>query len=154
MERLTEKFDEFLKEGVLNEGEIKVDVPMTITYSGSMFQEQAQNMGDSEQNIATMMAADIGLVSGSMEWTADRLVIAGYNSDMDPIDVMQSGEYNMYGGPYTPKMGKFKVTVGKKNVVSAIKKAFKSYGGWEEGEDLGRTDIWGGITNGKKEVKY
>ena len=147
-------FKEFLNENVINKGEIKVDVPMTITYGGSMFKSQAQDMGDSEKNIVIMMAADIGLVSGHMQWDAAQLVISGLNSDMEQIVINQTGEYSMYGGPYLPKMDSFSAKLGKKNIVSAIKKAFKSYGGWEEGEDLGRTDIWGGITNGKKEVKY
>ena len=60
----------------------------------------------------------------------------------------QKGEYNMYGGPYSPKMGKFKTTLDGKNMNGKVGGSFKSYGwGGSKGDmgdpDIGRTDIYG-----------
>ena len=133
-----------LSESNLNEGSFDRTITTKVTYNGSMFKEQAEAMGSNELDIAEAMADDIGLVSGHMEWGGRKLSIMGKNAKGEDIKILQTGEYDMYGGPYSPKMGKYAVTVGGKNMARNIESAFKSYGGWEEGADLGRTDIWGG----------
>ena len=141
--------EQHINESQLNEASFDVSYTVNnkVNYNGPMFQYQADDMGDSAQDVAQMMASDVGLVKGSLTWNNDELTISGSNKDGQTIYINQKGEYNMYGGPYTPKMGKFKALLGGKNVTPAVKKAFKSYGGWEEGEDLGRTDIYGYVFN-------
>ncbi len=140
--------DQFVNEN-LNEATFDITYTVTnkINYNGPMFQSQADDAGETAHDIAQMMAYDVGLVKGSLTWDDDELTISGSNKDGQTIYINQKGEYNMYGGPYTPKMGKPTAKLAGKNVLPAVKKAFKSYGGWEEGEDLGRTDIYGYVFN-------
>jgi citrate lyase synthetase len=130
-----------IKESNLNEGSFDRTITTKITYGGSMFKERAHEGGTNELDIAEMMADDIGLVSGHMEWTSKKLHIVGKNAKGEDIKVLQTGEFDMYGGPYTPKMGNFAVTIGGKNMARHIDSAFKNYG-WGDAPDLGRTDIW------------
>lgn len=140
--------DEHINESQLNEAtfEVSYTVKSKVSYNGEQFDTQAEDMGDDPQEVAQMMASDIGLVKGNMIWTGTNLNFSGSNTNGTPILIQQSGEYNMYGGPYIPKMGKPKATLGGKNVVGAIMKAFKSYG-WTGDVDMGRTDIYGYVFN-------
>jgi hypothetical protein len=108
-----------------------------------MWKEYADNAGDSEQGYAQMVAADLGLVKGVMTWNGKEFAISGYNKEGMPISIYQKGEYDMYGGPYSPKMDKPRsLTLGGRNMIGAVQKAFKSYG-WDGDIDLARTDIYG-----------
>ena len=147
MKDLNTSFDKFLneeKEQLITEGKFEVTYSVTskVSYDGEQFDTQAQDMGDNAQDVAQMMASDIGLVKGSMKWSGSELNFSGSNVKGMPILIQQTGEYNMYGGPYTPKMGKPKATLGGRNMIGAITKAFKSYG-WDGDVDMGRTDIYG-----------
>ena len=138
-------FEGFVNGGQLNEGKFEVSYTVTspVTYEGEMWREMADNAGDSEQGYAQMVAADIGLVKGSMKWTGKSFSIIGTNEKGETILINQMGEYNMYGGPYSPKMDKPKqLTLGGRNMIGAVQKAFKSYG-WDGDIDLARTDIYG-----------
>lgn len=139
-------FEGFINEGQLNEASFEVSYTVTnrVFYSGDQLRSQAQDMGDSPEDVAEMMAADLGLVKGEIDWTGKSLTIIGSNKDGKPIVINQKGEFNMYGGPYSPKMGKPSATLDGKNVVPKIMKEFKSYG-WDGDPDLGRTDIYGGV---------
>jgi hypothetical protein len=156
MKELKTNFNEFVNEEVLNEGVIdtKYEVTGKVNYNGPMFQDQASNAGESEKDIVDMMAYDLGLVNGRMTWNNDYLEFTGVNKNGQTIVITQKGEYNMYGGPYTPKMEKFKASLAGKNMSGPIMKAFKSYGwGGKKGDmgdpDLGRTDIYGHVFQGK-----
>jgi len=129
----------------INEGYTTVEYKATgqVYYDGPMFKMQATDMGESEETVANMMAYDLGLVDGTIMWNNDELTVMGKNSSGSEMYINQKGEYNMYGGPYSPKMGKFKATLDGKNIAGKVKGSFKKYGGWEDGEDLGRTDIYG-----------
>ena len=140
-------FDKFVneeKEQLITEGTFDVTYSVTnrIKYEGEMWAEYADNSGDSELGYAQMVASDLGLVKGNMIWTGKEFSISGYNKEGMPISIYQKGEYNMYGGPYSPKMDKPKATLGGKNMIGAIGKAFKSYG-WDGDPDVSRTDIYG-----------
>ena len=147
MKELNTSFDKFLnedKEQLITEGKFEVTYSVTsrVTYEGEMWKEYADNSGDSEQGYAQMVASDIGLVKGNMKWTGKDFSVIGTNKDGESIVINQTGEYNMYGGPYSPKMGKISATKGGKNMIAVIKKAFKSYG-WDGDPDVSRTDIYG-----------
>ena len=112
-----------------------------------MFKDNANDWGQSERDIAEQMAGDLGLVNGTMYWGPDELNIEGTDSEGREIIVQQKGEYNMYGGPYTPQMKKFNVVLSKGTLTGPILKAFKKYGWDIKGSggypDISRTDIWG-----------
>ena len=139
-----------VNEDIVNEGytTVKYEATGQVYYDGPMFKEQAQNAGESEETIANMMAHDLGLVDGSIIWNNDEFTVMGKNSSGSEIYLNQKGEYNMYGGPYSPKMGKFKTTLDGKNMNGKVGGSFKSYG-WvgKKGDmgdaDIGRTDIYG-----------
>ena len=140
-----------VNEDKLNEGgytNVEYQATGQVYYDGPMFGEQAQNAGESEESIANMMAFDLGLVDGSIIWNNDEFTVMGKNSSGSEIYLNQKGEYNMYGGPYSPKMGKFKATLDGKNMNGKVGGSFKSYGwGGKKGDmgdpDIGRTDIYG-----------
>ena len=148
MKDLNTSFDKFLnedKEQLITEGKFEVTYSTTskVEYTGSMWKEYADNSGDSEQGYAQMVAADLGLVKGVMTWNGKEFAISGYNKEGMPISIYQKGEYDMYGGPYSPKMDKPKsLTLGGRNMIGAVQKSFKSYG-WDGDIDLARTDIYG-----------
>ena len=147
MKDLNTSFDKFLnedKEQLITEGKFEVTYSTTskVEYTGSMWKEYADNSGDSEQGYAQMVASDLGLVKGVMTWNGKEFAISGYNKEGMPISIYQKGEYDMYGGPYSPKMGKISATKAGRNMIAVIKKAFKSYG-WDGDPDVSRTDIYG-----------
>ena len=151
MKNLKSLNDFNVNESKLNEGAFPTSYTVyakgKVTYTGSMFKSQATDMGTSEREVAETMAGDLGLVNGTMSWTDNELNIQGEDKDGKEIIIQQKGEYNMYGGPYSPKMQKFNVSLGKGPMTGPIMKAFKQYG-WDVKDsggypDLARTDIYG-----------
>lgn len=101
--------------------------------------------GMSDQEWAETVADDVSLKDGNLHFEKESFEISGNTKAGNSLLVMQDGEYNMYGGPYEPKMKTPKVTVNGKNILPQVMKAFKSYGWDSKMIDISRTDIWGNI---------
>jgi hypothetical protein len=88
---------------------------------------------------------DVNLKSGGIVFESDYFEIHGQTMDNKHLVANQSGEFDMYGGPYEPKMKKPEMKLDGKDIYSKAVKAFKDYG-WDSKEiDISRTDIWGSI---------
>lgn len=151
MKNLKSLNDFNVNESKLNEGAFPTSYTVyakgKVTYTGQQFKDNANDWGQSERDIAEQMAGDLGLVNGKMYWGPSELNIEGTDKDGREIIVQQKGEYNMYGGPYTPQMKKFNVVLSKGTLTGPILKAFKQQGWDIKGSggypDISRTDIWG-----------
>jgi hypothetical protein len=108
-------------------------------------------MANSEEEAAEIFANNVNLKKGSIRYEHKDFEIKGETKDGNTLVATQRGEYNMYGGPYTPKMEEPVVTLNGVNIVRKVRNEFKKYG-WFDGTDaqkeqidISRTDIWGGI---------
>jgi hypothetical protein len=110
--------------------------------SGHMLNVTADEIGITEREYVEYIIYDLDLKSGIIRWDKGEFRVDGETNSGQKIKIEQKGEYNMYGGPYQPKMGKWKVTLDGKDMSKYVKKVFKSYG-WSSEEDISRTDVWG-----------
>jgi hypothetical protein len=81
-------------------------------------------------------------LEGEIYCSSDIFAIDGKIGDA-LVEIRQRGEYNMYGGPYNPKMEDFTALVNGKSIKQEIIKCFADYGWDDENYDLMRIDIWG-----------
>ena len=138
---------ESLTEGVIKrtvmvpkEYEIKYDMNM------SLF-----DWTDSEEDAADSIASALGLQSGYIEYGGGSTEVKGITEKGKSIVIKQDGEFDMYGGPYDPKMGKPTVIYDGKNITKKVEAAlFKDYGspdgsGGKNNHDISRVDLWGHI---------
>jgi hypothetical protein len=121
---------------------IKVVVEKEVTYC--IHKDLLENY-NSEQELAEEIVDNLGLVDGEIEFENDSFSINGERVNGLTIEVYQEGEYNMYGGPYTPKMSKPIIKVDGLDVFDQVKEAFDNYGWGDDMIDISRTDIWGYI---------
>jgi hypothetical protein len=95
---------------------------------------------------AEMIVDDLSLKSGEIDFYGDEFYVEGTTKQNKHIIVTQNGEFNMYGGPYEPKMKKPTIEFNKDNIYEQVRKCFENYG-WFDSEtrefDVSRTDIWG-----------
>ncbi len=99
----------------------------------------------SEQDMAETISSDVSLKSGSIDFESDYFEIKGITMAGNKLEVSQSGEFDMYGGPYDPKLKKPTVKLNDKDIYSQVKREFDK-DGWDSKEvDMSRTDIWGSI---------
>jgi len=99
----------------------------------------------SEEEMAEDIASDLNLKSGNITFENRYFEVSGVTYDGKIIYISQDGEYDMYGGPYTPKMETPKILVNAKNIIPKVKKAFEDYG-WDSPQiDISRTDIWSNV---------
>jgi len=95
-----------------------------------------------EKYMAETIASDLNLKSGNITFENRYFEVSGETYDGKTINISQDGEFDMYGGPYTPKMKTPKILVNGKNILPKVKKAFEDYG-WDCPKiDISRTDIW------------
>ena len=121
-----------------------VKVESTVDYDiDTRISDATMNQGDRGTAEAIMM--DVSLKTGDINWERRAFEIQGETSDGNNLYVFQEGEYDMYGGPYEPKMKKATVTLNGKNMMPSVQKAFKRYGWDSKMLDISRTDIWGHI---------
>ena len=118
----------------------KVVVEKEITYD--ICESLLENY-DSEQELAEQIIDDLGLIDGGIEFDDNYFSVDGERKNGSVIEVYQEGEYDMYGGPYTPKMSKPIVRVNGRDVFDQVREAFDNYGWGDDMVDISRTDIWG-----------
>jgi hypothetical protein len=109
--------------------------------------EDSVNEGfDSIEEQAEMIVGDLSLKSGEIYFDGDEFFVEGTTTQGNHIKVIQNGEFDMYGGPYEPKMEKPTIEFNKDNIYEQVRKCFEDYG-WFDSEtrefDASRTDIWG-----------
>lgn len=138
------KLDESVNEG---EGQLKnvevIEKTHVIEYYVDSRLLRDHGMGDQEW--AETVADDVSLQDGNLHFENGSFEISGNTKAGNSLLVMQDGEYNMYGGPYEPKMQKPTMTLNGKSIIPQVMKAFKSYGWDSKMIDISRTDIWGNI---------
>jgi hypothetical protein len=109
--------------------------------------EDSVNEGfDSIEEQAEMIVGDLSLKSGEIYFDGDEFFVEGTTKQGNHIKVIQNGEFDMYGGPYSPKMKKPTIEFNKDNIYEQVRKCFENYGWFnDEGDeiDASRTDIWG-----------
>lgn len=136
-------FESFLNEGLLRRTETVV-VTNEIEY---YIDKKYVNEGgwQNEEDWAETVANDVSLKTGNMEFEGRYFEITGETASGLHLHATQEGEYDMYGGPYTPKMKKPTIKLDGKDMYSKVRKAFDNYGWGSEEIDLSRTDIWGSV---------
>jgi len=117
-------FNDFLNEGKI-EKEVIVKSIEIIDFDGNMW---ANSENGSAQEAAEMTATFLSLVSGDMFFGNREFEITGTTESGKHLTAFQNGEFNLYGGPYTPKMKKFKVKLDGKDLSRQIQMAFAEYG--------------------------
>jgi hypothetical protein len=109
--------------------------------------EDSVNEGfDSIEEQAEMIVDDLSLKSGEIYFDGDEFFVEGTTTQGNHIKITQDGEFDMYGGPYSPKMKKPTIEFNKDNIYEQVRKCFEDYGWFnDEGDeiDASRTDIWG-----------
>ena len=85
------------------------------------------------------------MIDGGIEFDSSYFSVDGERVNGSTIEVYQEGEYDMYGGPYTPKMKKPIVRVNGQDIFDQVREAFDNYGWGDDMVDISRTDIWGYI---------
>jgi hypothetical protein len=135
-------FDQFINEG---EGQLKNVEVIQKTHVIQYYVDSSllSDHGMSDQEWAETVAADVSLQDGDIHFEKGSFEISGNTKGGNSLLVMQDGEYDMYGGPYEPKMKTPKITLNGKNILPQVIKAFKSYGWDGKTIDISRTDIWG-----------
>jgi hypothetical protein len=119
---------------------VKVVIEKEITYD--ICKSLLENY-ESEQELAEYIIDDLGLVSGGIEFGSNYFNVNGERVNGSVLEIYQDGEYDMYGGPYTPKMKKPIVRVNGQDIFDRVRDAFNDYGWGSDMIDISRTDIWG-----------
>jgi hypothetical protein len=119
---------------------VVVEVEKEITYD---ICESILDSNYSEQELAEQIINDLGLIDGGIEFDDNYFSVDGERKNGSVIEVYQEGEYDMYGGPYTPKMRKPIVRVNGRDIFDQVREAFDNYGWGDDMVDISRTDIWG-----------
>jgi hypothetical protein len=109
--------------------------------------EDSVNEGfDSIEEQAEMIVDDLSLNGGEIYFDGEEFYVEGTTKQGNHIKIIQNGEFDMYGGPYSPKMKKPTIEFNKDNIYEQVRKCFENYGWFnDEGDeiDASRTDIWG-----------
>jgi hypothetical protein len=101
---------------------------------------------DSIEEQAEMIVSDLSLKSGEIEFDGDEFNVEGITKQGKHIIVIQNGEFDMYGGPYEPKMEEPTIEIDGEDIYKQVRKCFEDYGWFDSGVrefDVTRTDIWG-----------
>ena len=119
---------------------VKVVIEKEITYD---ICESILDSNYTERELAEEIIDNLGLTSGGIEFGSNYFSVDGERVNGLLLEVYQEGEYDMYGGPYTPKMSKPIVRVNGQDIFNRVKDAFNDYGWGGDTIDISRTDIWG-----------
>jgi len=105
------------------------------------------------EDIVEGMVNFMNLVKGEIFIDEEEFVVSGVTRGGNIIYIEQPGEYNMYGGPYDPKMERPEVTINGKDRVDFIVSYISEETGEEYSTSLGskkypdfmRVDIYGAL---------
>jgi hypothetical protein len=115
--------------------EIEYDISSSVSEYYNSVEEQAE-----------MIVSDLSLKSGEIEFDGDEFYVEGITKQGKHIIIIQNGEFDMYGGPYEPKMEEPTIEIDGEDIYEQVRKCFEDYG-WFDSEikefDVSRTDIWG-----------
>lgn len=130
----------------INEGKIAVQTVTYINFDGSGWNYLAPEGGyGSPMEMAQAIADDLNLASGDMTLSKRDFTVKGMTKKGQSVEISQSGEYDMYGGPYEPKMKKPVIKLDGRDIYSQVRSEFDKYGyTMEKGNefDVLRTDIY------------
>lgn len=129
----------------INEGKIPVQTVTYVDFDGPGWAYLGSDAGLSADAFARQIADDLNLTSGEMYLAKREFTVKGILKNGKSIEISQEGEYDMYGGPYTPKMKKPTIKIDGKDVYSAFAKEYDDYGYTVEPgnfPDATRTDIY------------
>jgi hypothetical protein len=102
----------------------------------------------SEEDHARCIIHELSLQSGEIYFDGSYFEVTGITKGNNHITITQDGEFNMYGGPYNPKMEKPTITLNGEDIYDQVRTCFDNYGWFDfETEELNvtRIDIWGCI---------
>jgi hypothetical protein len=115
--------------------EVEYDISSSVNEGYDSIEEQAEYFVD-----------DLNLKSGEIYFDENEFNVEGITKQGKHITVIQNGEFDMYGGPYEPKMKKPTIEIDGKDIYEQVRKCFEDYGWFDSEErefDVTRTDIWG-----------
>jgi len=130
----------YLKGTIQFINEANVNISYDIDDNGeSIIQDWDQEVEDWVQSIE----GDLGLKSGKLYFDGRKFEVEGTDSNGDYIEIKQKGEYNMYGGPYDPKMEIPIFTINGIDVYPIVRADMKEGGYVEDNNevDMVRTDM-------------
>ena len=146
---MLKNFDEFLNESYkpLGLGEPQ-ELSPGIFYDGD-WEYFAEATGDSVKELVEGHVSEIELVSGELFQEREEFAISGVTKNGNVIYIEQHGEYDMYGGPYYPKMEKPTIKINGKDLdVKVIEEEFKKEGiDCNRFPDMTLTYIYGHMMN-------
>jgi hypothetical protein len=129
------KREEFLNESLEN---ISYDI------DGSMESTIEGDWGMEIEEWVDMTADDFGIVKGFILYHSREFKLDGYDEKGDHIYVHQKGEYNMFGGPYDPKMEIPEIKINGLDVYPIVKQSFIDDGYLEGDNEIvaSRSDLY------------
>jgi hypothetical protein len=98
---------------------------------------------DSEKQFAGYLIEDLKLVSGEIYLSGRSFKVKGKTKGNIVIEIIQTGEFDMYGGPYDPKMNAPKVIYDGNDITGLVINAINEAD--EENSatpDVSRTGFW------------
>lgn len=124
-----------IKETII--GEVEYDISSLVSEEFNSIKEHAE-----------YIIHGLNLRSGEIYFSGDYFEVTGTTKNNKHITISQDGEFDMYGGPYEPKMEKPTIVLNGKDIYDQVRKCFDDYG-WFDSEteelDVTRIDIWGNI---------
>jgi hypothetical protein len=149
---MLKNFQDFLNENYkpLGLGEPK-ELSPGIFYDGD-WEYFAKETGLSVEELVESHVEQLGLVSGELFQEKQEFAISGVTKNGNVIFIEQYGEYDMYGGPYSPKMEKPTIKINGVDLdIKAIEEEFKKEGiDWNRFPDMTLTYAYGYIMNKSK----
>ena len=79
---------------------------------------------------------NLNLIDGTITFTKRLFEVKGNTSLNKELYIHQIGEFDMYGGPYNPKMQKPTVTLGGIDILNVIKKVYSDYTGEKDEDEI------------------
>jgi hypothetical protein len=100
-------------------------------------------------DVAESIVRALRLKEGEIYWDDDEFVVSGITESGNVIYLQQNGEYDMYGGPYHPKMQKPEIKVNGKDFSEEVIKELTYY--QETGDskypDISDVESYGALLN-------